>query len=313
MTWGMSKRHKWPKRAEARTAARLTVVAASALWLAACATQGQGPQAAGAPGGGAAVAAKAVDLDRVLDRADAALKAGGGRDALAQYQLVLERDPANGRAQMGLAEIALASGQVEKARGLLVPMLDHPATGPRAHQLLGLAALKEGDLDAAVAELDAAVTLDPSLWRAWNGLGVAHDRRQDWAQADVAYDQALQAAPDEPVIHNNLGFSMVLRGRHDEAVRHLVKAAARAPAEEMPRVNLRLALAWQGRYGEAVAGAEGPELPVVLNNVGYVALLRGDRDEAEALLSRALEASPTYFTPARLNLNHLQSLADRPT
>jgi Flp pilus assembly protein TadD len=78
-----------------------------------------------------------------------------------------------------------------------------------------------------------------------------------------------------------------------------------ARQSEVPRANLRLALAWDGRYAEAVAGAQPRELADVLNNVGYVALLKGDHKQAEAYLTRAMETSASHHDHAWHNLSHL--------
>jgi hypothetical protein len=69
---------------------------------------------------------------------------------------------------------------------------------------------------------------------------------------------------------------------------------------------LRLAQAWQGRYDDAIRGASDRVLPQRLNDVGYVAMLRGDLGTAESLFLRAIAASPTYDTVAYKNLEELQ-------
>lgn len=47
---------------------------------------------------------------------------------------------------------------------------------------------------------------------------------------------------------------------------------------------------------------------MVLNNIGYVAILRGDYDVADAYLNQAIAASPSYFTQAQRNLQYLESI-----
>jgi Flp pilus assembly protein TadD len=42
-----------------------------------------------------------------------------------------------------------------------------------------------------------------------------------------------------------------------------------------------------------------------LNNVGYVALLRGELKRAEAYFLRAIESSPSFYQPAAENLRLL--------
>ncbi len=74
--------------------------------------------------------------------------------------------------------------------------------------------------------------------------------------------------------------------------------------------NLRLALAWDGEYALALAGAEDGGLARALNNVGYVALLRGDQDNAESLFLRAIETDPAFNTIAARNFSYLRSLRE---
>lgn len=278
---------------------------ALALALGACATGG-GADAA------TATTAAATDFNAapLLDRADEALDDGLTEVASGHYQVVLRHDAENPRARLGMAEINLAAGRGDAARPQFEALAGHPDLAPRARQGLGLALLKAGNPDKARAPLEAAVLADPGLWRAWNALATVHDRAADWAEARRCYDAALAAAPDSQrgIIENNLGFSLVLQGHYQDAVPHLMEAARRQRDMDLPRTNLRLALAWQGRYDEAVAGARPAERAAVLNNVGYVALLRGDYPQAESLLSRAVEASPSHFASAHGNLAHLKAV-----
>lgn len=101
---------------------------------------------------------------------------------------------------------------------------------------------------------------------------------------------------------------MLMQGRVDAALADLGAALRHDPALRPARENMRLALAWDGQYTLALAGAEDDDLARALNNVGYVALLRGDHDKAEALLLRAIEADPAYNAVATRNLAYLMRL-----
>lgn len=265
---------------------------------------------AAAPGSGPRTAPTETDVAALLERGDAALAEGLADPARGHYQIVLRHDVDNPHARLGLAEVNLMQGNVAPAREMFAALVEHPELGPRAHQGLGLTHLQEGHPSRAQAPLTAAVEADPSLWRAWNGLGVVHDRARRWDEAAAAYARALDTAPPESAaaVHNNRGFSLLLQGRPDDAVAHLGEALRARRGDELTRTNLRLALAWQGRYAQAVAGARPTERAAVLNDVGYVALLRGDLTEAESLLTRALEASPSHFDPAFQNLEHLRAV-----
>lgn len=210
----------------------------------------------------------------------------------------------NPRFQLLRAEYLLALGQLEQAVVELQPLLNG-AEGARAAQGLGLALLRQRKAAGAVEALTAAVRQNSLLWRAWNALGVAHDQLGQWAQAEAAYAQALAAQSGAAEVHSNRGYSRLLQNRAEDAVADLELAASLLPENETVRTNLQLALALAGRYGAALAAptAQSPGAQArALNTVGYAALLRGDRETARALLSRALEASDVYYARAANNL-----------
>lgn len=244
-----------------------------------------------------------------LDLAEQALYEGRVDDARALLSRAMLRAGTTVRARLIAAEVQLASGAYRSAAtafGALTAEVDIKA---RALQGEGIArALAERDPGAGYASLRAAVALDPSLSRAWNALGYYHDSRREWRQAGESYTQALAADPESAMILNNRGFSMLMQGRIQEALADLGAALRRDPTLRPARENLRLALAWDGQYALALAGAEGGDRARVLNNVGYVALLRGDQANAEAFLLRAIEVDPAFNPVAARNLDYLRLL-----
>lgn len=159
----------------------------------------------------------------------------------------------------------------------------------------------------------AAVAQDPTLWRAWNGLGYHSDVRGDWRQATESYDRALALNPSSAMVLNNRGFSMLLQGRAQAAAADFDQALRREPGLAPARENLRLALAWDGAYGQALAGVEQGGLARALNNVGFMALLRGDTASAETYFLRAIEVDPAFNKSAARNLAYLQQVRDNDT
>jgi Tfp pilus assembly protein PilF len=139
-------------------------------------------------------------------------------------------------------------------------------------------------------------------------LGSYHDSQGDWTAAVAAYDKALAERPNNAMILNNRGFSNFMQGNMDEAIADLQRALRLDPKLQPARVNLRLAHAWTGHYLHALSGATDKELPEVLNNIGYVAMMRGDLDNAEAYLQRAMEADPGFNEKAWNNLAQLRQM-----
>ena len=244
------------------------------------------------------------------------LAAAQGDIEARRYQLAyqrLTRLDAAGRetpeARLILAEVLLGLGNPKEALAQFETLQSEPAYRARAFQGMGLSLASLSDFNLAKQPLDIAVAEDPNLWRAWLALGRVHDSNQDWQASRDAYDKALAIQPGSPVIVNNIGMSLMLQHRYDEAALEFQRALAADPSMEMVRANLRIALAWQGKYDEAVVGLSGSSRADDLNNVGYVAMLRGDQDAAQRMFAQALEASPTYHEDAARNLETLRVLA----
>jgi Flp pilus assembly protein TadD len=243
-----------------------------------------------------------------LEVAQNALAEERYRHARSWYQKVLQAEPHNERAKLGLAETWLGDGQRQNAMTLFEELVPSPAVGAEALQGKGIALLADGEGEAAGVALRAAVARDARLWRAWNALGLLFDGKQDWAAAADAYAKAAAAAPGSAVPHNNWGVSLMTQKRYAEAAEQFARAIALAPDSEATKTNLRLALAFQGRYAEAMAGVQQEDVPTLLNNIGYVAMLRGEKDRAKAYFLRSMELSPNYNQRAARNLQTLEGV-----
>lgn len=251
--------------------------------------------------------AAAEDINPRLTAADATREDGRFSEALEIYQRVLVDAPANPQAERGVAECLLAMGKYPEARGLFQG-LEHD-TGLRAAALQGegLAALGQGKDDAAEKSLRAATQADPSLWRSWNALGSLADRRRQGDEAAQLFAKAAEINPGSAAVKNNIGYSELIKGDPQRAADTLRAALALDPKSETIQNNLRLAIAANGNYDEALRAATREQLPVALNNVGYVAMQHGDLAAAEGYFARAMEASGSYATVTAKNLDRLKS------
>lgn len=254
------------------------------------------------------VEVETIEVAPAIKVGEQALAQARHREALKEFQRVLQQEPENERAKLGLAEAYLGLGAHEQAQTLFEDVEDVPDLRLRATQGIAMARLAQGEIDQAQTMLAEVTAEDASLWRAWNALAHSHDLQRAWGEAAEAYGQALAAAPRPALIHNNWGMSLMAQGRHEEAMDRFAQALKLDPSLDVAQTNLRLALAYQDRYAEALSGAEQDELPKTLNNVGYIALLRGDLARAEAYFLRALEASPAYYSAAAKNLQLLGSM-----
>jgi Flp pilus assembly protein TadD len=274
------------------------------LTVAACADTGQAVMQAGP-----SALPKTSDL---LAAADASRADNRFAEAIAIYQEILVADQTSVPAQYGVAECLLGLDKPRDAGTMFEALAQSEAYRARALQGVGLAALAQDRRDDAAKSLAEATQADPSMWRAWNGLGVIADARHNPQEAESAYRHALEANPNSAVVYNNLGYSHLLAGKTDEAAGEFRKAASLDPSGTTAKGNLRLALAARGDYTGALQGVAKPDLAATLNNIGYVAMQRGDLDAAEGFFARAMEQSASYNTVAAENLDQLKAKKSKP-
>jgi Tfp pilus assembly protein PilF len=281
---------------------RLRPLAASVvlvLFLSACATSGVTPPAAMAP--------QEVSPETIAT-VERAVEDGRYEDARLLLERALLAQPDHPRALLAMAEIRLAYKDFESAGKSFGALTDRPDVAAPAQQGLGIALLLQGRDKEAERALGQAVTLDAALWRAWNALGSYYDRQGAWERATESYGRALALQPDSAILHNNRGFSNLLRRNFEEAIADFSAALRLDPNLVPARENLRLALAWTGQYQQALFGVPQVDIGRALNNVGFVALLRGDLVAAESYLLRSMEIDPKFNRVANKNLEYLKDL-----
>jgi Flp pilus assembly protein TadD len=184
----------------------------------------------------------------------------------------------------------------------------NPKYNSRGLQGAGLADLAQSRHELAAKSLRQATATDPTLWRAWNGLGLLADARHDPQDAVAAYGHAIAINSGSAILHNNLGYSRLLAGKPDEAIVEFRESMDLDPGNETTRNNYRIALATKGDYADALRGVVNEKLPDMLNNVGYVAMQRGDLPSAEKYLALAMEQSPSFDAVASQNVERLKTM-----
>jgi len=187
------------------------------------------------------------------------------------------------------AEHALAldpdSALAHYTRGLCIPYVTDPP-----------------DYDAAIAELQEAVRLDPDLARAWSYLGMTLVDSGDAPGAIEPLRRAVEIDPDYWEWHLNLGYGLDVDWQLAEAVaasRRAVELAYSPFSEELARNNV----AWQTclimpddpeQRAEALASARRatellPNDWQNLDTLGGAELLFGTPEAAEVALRAAID------------------------
>jgi Flp pilus assembly protein TadD len=247
-------------------------------------------------------------LDQTLSGIDQALAEGRLVDAGRLLDTTLAAGVTDPRLMLRAGELHLARNRDQEAVQSFTLAETAPACRARALQGKGIGLARLGRSDEAIAALQASVAADPSLWRAWNALGVEKDRRKDWLASEIAYAQALKSKDATAIVQNNRGYSRLLQGRYDEASADFVRALEKDPALASARTNLRLSLALRGDYRRAVAVSGNEERGAVLNNAGFAAAMRGDLAEAETLFQQAIDARGSTYGRAIANLQMVRAL-----
>lgn len=254
---------------------------------------------------------KVVVTPRMVEMAETALIEGRLKVAHQAFARILAADPKNTDAKLGIGEVFLASGNWKQALVVFRDLAAQKALRAVALQGEGLALLRARKPAAAKHKFKQALMLNKTLWRSWNGLGQCQDRLRDFTAARRSYGKAIGLSPETSLVYNNFGYSMLLQGRHKDAEAKFLEALKKDPGMKVAQSNLRLSLAWQGRYFEAMAGTPIRQRNKILNNVGFIAMLRGDYRRAEAYLTRAMDGSASFYDVAWRNMEALRAMAPR--
>lgn len=275
---------------------RKTLLVLSAILLVACASH----------------APKELDVDvarpgDVRQRADLAAQHGNCGVALDNYRQLLKLAPGDRGALIGIGECWLALGEAAPALSAFEEVLRKEPDAIDAQEGRALARLGLGRQAEAADGFRAVLAREPARWRSLDGLGLLADLAGDREGARQWYLKAVAANPDEATVWNNYGWSRVMAQDYAGAEHLLDEAYARKPTSQRIATNLAVAIAWQGDYPRAlrIAMRNSPE-HVAYNDIGYIAMMRGDNATAAEFFRKAIDKAPSWFERAAANLRRAQ-------
>jgi DNA-binding response OmpR family regulator len=102
----------------------------------------------------------------------------------------------------------------------------------------GMAAFEQGEIDTAVAHLEAGVAIDPLAFELQYHLGLLYGRREDMFSAIDALETAVRLAPRHFSALKNLAVVYQRAGFRHKAVETWDRAMANAPSEET-RISIK--------------------------------------------------------------------------
>jgi tetratricopeptide (TPR) repeat protein len=236
-------------------------------------------------------------------------------------------------ARLALADALFESGDVDASEPLYRALVAEPAAEPHARYGVGRVLAARGAHEAALRELDAAISLFPEFGAAWYAKGFALRSLRRVAEARVALGRAqelvarwpavadpllasVSALRDDPAAHVRRGRALEARGDVAGAIREHEAALAADPAMAQAHVNL-ISLygrqgAWQpaeAHYREAVR--LGSAVPEAHYNYGVLLVMQQRDAEATAAFRLALAGNPEN-AGAWNNLGHLAERGGQP-
>jgi Flp pilus assembly protein TadD len=242
----------------------------------------------------------------IAEAGDEAWREGELEHALFIYMqsLTIADDPG---VWMKVGKIKQHSGQTAFAWQAFTRVIELDPQSAEGHEHLGMLLLGSKRKDLATRHLEKAVELNGQRWVANNALGVLSDASGEYARAIEYYETALEHNPESAMLLTNMGYSYYLSGQLEDAERLFIMAIGIDRSYTSATRNLGLVRARSGRYYSAVKILENVmERPKALNDVGYIAFMNGDTDEAEQLLGDAVRLSPAYYETANENLERVK-------
>ena len=254
--------------------------------------------------------------------------------AAACYQEAIELDDRSVPARVNLAYVLLELQRHQEAEVHLLQAVAINERNVDAIYMLGSIARSRGDMDAAIAHFEKAISLQPDFEQAYRDACLACAEGGQSARAEALLRRGVQVLPASADLHFLLGnvfqaagqsdsaiesyrralavrqdlveahsnIALVLRsvGQLDQAAAHLQRVAAFRPAEFDAHFQYGVALQSLERIDEAIesfrrAVAVDPESAVGLSSLGSVLAAKGHSDEAIAHYHRAIAADKTHY------------------
>ena len=242
-------------------------------------------------------------VSKIMEKGDEAAMKGDYLAAATLYQHAIQIEPS---VELWY-RLGLALSRQEKMDQALYAFenalqLDPEHEGSLQH--IGLYLTSKGRSEDAKFYLDRLVEVNPENWRAHNALGIVADLEERLNDAATHYQTAIDLNPDNPMLWSNLGYSLYLADDLSTAREKFEKALTLNPAYRPARRNLALLYARQEEYAEALKMMlTAEEEAKAFTDVGLLALKLGHYEQAELLLTEAVDRSPTYNAEASHGLS----------
>lgn len=147
------------------------------------------------------------------------------------YGEALKIDPQFQGAHFGRADAYARAGQPIKARECFDFAAKVMPADPLVYNNRGTFQLQQGRTDAAIADFNKALELEPNFTMAALNRGYAHAQQQDWFEAENDYLLALKIEPDQILVLRLLGTARAAQGKLPAAIEACTRAVTLNPQD----------------------------------------------------------------------------------
>lgn len=248
----------------------------------------------------------------VIDAAeigDLLLTAGDPNESVAYFEAALAAEPDRADFRRGLAKALSRAKRFPEAGRTYQEMIalgqDTPAD--QLNYALVSAHLQNW---GEVATIVAALPDGLNTGKRYMVEAMLADNQQDWAAADTAYARAESLTPNPASVLNNWGVSQMSRGSLPAAEAIFERALTYNARLFSAKNNLAISRGLQGKYQLPVVPMTEKEKAIILNNLGLIALRKGERNIAKGLFAAAVEAHPQHYGAASDRLAALEAVVE---
>lgn len=199
--------------------------------------------------------------DAIINAGYILKEAGRIKEAISLLEGTLKTDPKDMGLYMLLVSLYSDSEQYDKAKELLLSILNKESTNNEARFRLGLIYEKTGDMDSSIMEMRKILEIDSEHADAMNYIGYAYaEKETNLKEAERLATKAFKLKPQNGYIADTLGWIHYKKGNLKEAIKTLKEATKLSPDD-----------------------------PVIIDHLGDAYMKAGQKAKAKKMYLKAVE------------------------
>jgi tetratricopeptide (TPR) repeat protein len=220
------------------------------------------------------------------------------KEAAAKLKRALELDARQYEVRFELIAAFRELGETASALGQLEILQDAKASDARVDYVSGLLHADRGDLKFAIAEFSEAVRKDPSLYGAWQDLGLAYAKLNRWSEAVQAFSELAKRQQNSVEVAYLLALALYNSKNTAEAETHVRRALRLAASFAEAHTLLGIILAAKGTENSEAIDSLTQAVALAPNNfdavfyLGRVQYVARDYSNSVNSLQAAVSLNP---------------------